>query len=144
MEPFRPEHCLLPSDVGPCRALQPKYYYNSRDGVCDVFGYGGCGGNQNNFQTAEECESQCGNVQDLCSLPPVRGRCQENATRYYYDRRTDQCYPFEYSGCRGNKNNFYSERDCTAQCQRQRPEQQPEQQPPQQPELDDVSADFDL
>lgn len=104
LEPFRPEHCMLPSETGPCRALQPKYYYSSRDGVCDVFGYGGCGGNQNKFDTAEECESSCGNVQDLCGLPPVRGRCQENVTRYYYDARSDQCLTFEYSGCRGNRN----------------------------------------
>lgn len=104
LEPFRPEHCMLPSETGPCRALQPKYYYNSRDGVCDVFGYGGCNGNQNKFDTAEECESKCGNVQDLCGLPPVRGRCQENVTRYYYDARSDQCLTFEYSGCRGNRN----------------------------------------
>lgn len=104
LEPFRPEHCMLPSETGPCRALQPKYHYNSRDGVCDVFGYGGCAGNQNKFDTAEECESKCGNVQDLCGLPPVRGRCQENVTRYYYDARSDQCLTFEYSGCRGNRN----------------------------------------
>lgn len=122
---------MLQADVGPCRALQTRYYYDSRTGVCDVFGYGGCQGNQNNFQSAEECESQCGNVQDFCSLPPIRGRCQENVTRYYYDQRTDQCHQFEYSGCRGNKNNFYTERDCTARCQRQ---QQPEQ-----PQIDEVS-----
>lgn len=104
LEPFRPEHCMLPSETGPCRALQPKYYYDSRVGVCDVFGYGGCGGNQNKFDTGEECEARCGNVQDLCGLPPVRGRCQENVTRYYYDARSDQCLTFEYSGCRGNRN----------------------------------------
>lgn len=127
LEPFRPEHCMLPSETGPCRALQPKYYYNSRDGVCDVFGYGGCAGNQNRFESAEECESKCGNVQDACGLPAVRGRCQENVTRYYYDGRSDQCLTFEYSGCRGNKNNFYSERDCAAQCQRQ---PQPNEPPP--------------
>lgn len=136
LEPFRAEHCLLEADTGPCRALEPRYYYNSRDGVCDVFGYGGCRGNQNNFKTLEECEGYCGNVQDLCSLPPVYGRCQENVTRFYYDHRNDECYQFEYSGCRGNKNNFYSERDCAAQCKRQ---QQPEPpQEPEEPEIDPV------
>lgn len=108
----------MQTDTGPCRSIQARYYYNSRDGVCDVFGYGGCGGNQNNFQSLEGCENNCGNVQDLCSMPPVYGRCQENTTRYYYEQRSDECLPFEYSGCRGNKNNFYSERDCASQCQR--------------------------
>lgn len=125
LEPFRIEHCLLPSETGPCRALVPRYYYNSRDGVCDVFGYGGCQGNQNNFHSADECENKCGNIQDLCSLPPVRGRCQDNVTRYYYDSRANRCNTFEYSGCRGNKNNFYSARDCEARCHRQQTHSNP-------------------
>lgn len=79
-------------------------------------------------------------MQDLCGLPPVRGRCQENVTRYYYEARLDQCLTFEYSGCRGNKNNFYSERDCAAQCQRQR---QPDQPAPL-PETENVISICDL
>lgn len=117
MEPFRQEHCMLKSDTGPCRALEPRYYYNSQDGVCDVFGYGGCGGNQNNFKSLEDCEGNCGNVQDLCTLPSVYGRCQENITRYFYDNQSGRCTTFDYSGCRGNKNNFYSEEECYGQCQ---------------------------
>lgn len=130
LEPFRQEFCMLQSDTGPCRALEPRYYYNSQDGVCDVFGYGGCGGNQNNFKSLEDCEGNCGNVQDLCRLPSVYGRCQENITRYYYDHQSRRCLTFEYSGCRGNKNNFYSEEECYGQCQ---PYEQPT------PNLDNVS-----
>lgn len=127
LEPFRQEHCFLQSDTGPCRALESRFFYDSQNGVCDVFGYGGCGGNQNNFKSAEECEQNCGNVQNLCSLPSVHGRCQENVTRYYYDARTDACHPFEYSGCGGNKNKFYTLRECESQCQRtQQPNQIPD------------------
>lgn len=136
VEPFQREHCFLESDAGPCRAIQRKYYYNSRDGVCDVFAYGGCGGNQNNFDTIEDCEDRCGNVQNECTLPPVRGRCQENVTRFYYDQRTDQCYQFDYSGCRGNKNNFYTADECAARCQQR--QQQQQQQRPTPPSVDDV------
>lgn len=116
LEPFNSVHCMLESETGSCRALQPRYYYNSQAGVCDVFGYGGCGGNQNNFQSLEECENKCGNVQDFCTLPAVYGRCKENETRYFFDHKSGECHQFEYSGCRGNKNNFYSEHDCLAQC----------------------------
>ena len=28
-------------------------------GVCEEFIYGGCGGNENNFETLEECNQQC-------------------------------------------------------------------------------------
>lgn len=123
---FRQEDCLLGADVGPCRAMEHRYYYNSQDGLCDVFGYGGCEGNNNNFQSFDECDSKCGAVQDPCSLPAIYGRCQENITRFHYDSQRGECLPFEYSGCRGNKNNFYSIRDCQAQCQRQQPQVQPQ------------------
>lgn len=139
LEPFRQQHCLLPSEAGECRAIEGRYYYNSQEGVCDIFGYGGCGGNQNNFRTIDECESSCGNVQDPCGLPPVYGRCAENITRYYYDQRTDECVPFEYSGCRGNKNNFYSDSECKEQCQRREPEPRTNAPPPSPPAIDTVN-----
>lgn len=124
-EPFTSQHCFLPSEAGECRALERRYFYNSQEGLCELFAYGGCGGNQNNFRSAEECEQRCGNVQNPCSLPPVAGRCQENITRFYYDHRSDQCAEFEYTGCHGNRNNFYTESECRAQCQPDRATQKP-------------------
>lgn len=125
-EPFKTEHCYLPQETGPCRSIQPRFHYNAREGTCDVFAYGGCQGNQNNFGSEDECQNRCGHVQDACSLPPVEGACQGNETRWYYEQRTDSCQEFQYSGCRGNKNNFYSEDECRRDCQRRQPEQ-PEQ-----------------
>nr|Q9TWG0.1 RecName: Full=KappaPI-actitoxin-Avd3b; Short=KappaPI-AITX-Avd3b; AltName: Full=Kunitz-type serine protease inhibitor kalicludine-1; Short=AsKC1 [Anemonia sulcata]AAB35413.1 kalicludine 1, AsKC1 [Anemonia sulcata=sea anemones, toxin, Peptide, 58 aa] [Anemonia sulcata] len=52
--------CLLPMDVGRCRASHPRYYYNSSSKRCEKFIYGGCRGNANNFHTLEECEKVCG------------------------------------------------------------------------------------
>lgn len=124
-EPFRTQHCFLPSEVGDCRALVRRYFYNSQEGLCELFGYGGCGGNQNNFVSIEECEQHCGNAQNPCSLPPVAGRCQENITRFYYDHRSGQCAEFEYTGCHGNRNNFYTESECRAQCQPDRATEKP-------------------
>lgn len=51
--------CELPAKVGNCRAAIPRYYYNSKSGECEMFLYGGCDGNENNFETKEECENKC-------------------------------------------------------------------------------------
>lgn len=113
--------CFLSSEAGDCRNTEARWYYNSKEGLCEIFAYGGCGGNQNNFVSEEECDQRCGNVQDPCSLPSVYGRCQENLTRWWYDQRIDDCAEFEFSGCRGNRNNFYTENECRSSCQRRQP-----------------------
>lgn len=51
--------CKLNSDTGPCRALVMRWYYDYNEGVCRNFSYGGCDGNQNNFETQQACESTC-------------------------------------------------------------------------------------
>ncbi|XP_028274757.1 kunitz-type protease inhibitor 2 [Parambassis ranga] len=52
-------HCLLTSDPGPCRAAFPMYYYNANAGTCQLFLYGGCRGNENRYESVEECMSSC-------------------------------------------------------------------------------------
>lgn len=118
---FDPRNCNLEPDAGPCRITEARWYYNRHEGLCDMFAYGGCSGNANNFQSAEECETNCGHIQNPCALPPVYGRCQENTTRWHYDIRSDECVEFTYSGCRGNKNNFYTNDECRNHCQRRAP-----------------------
>ncbi|XP_068082679.1 kappaPI-actitoxin-Avd3c [Anabrus simplex] len=55
----QPELCLLPKSVGPCRARKPSYYYNAATNICEKFTYGGCRGNENNFDTPKECIETC-------------------------------------------------------------------------------------
>jgi|GEM_PF-3164997 len=52
--------CQLPADAGPCEALIPRFYYNSEEGDCLQFNYGGCEGNANNFETYSVCIESCG------------------------------------------------------------------------------------
>jgi hypothetical protein len=59
-----PEFCALPQDVGACNAAFPRYWYNANTGVCEQFIYGGCQGNENNFETLSECYAACPNGQD--------------------------------------------------------------------------------
>uniref|UniRef100_T1H1P6 BPTI/Kunitz inhibitor domain-containing protein n=1 Tax=Megaselia scalaris TaxID=36166 RepID=T1H1P6_MEGSC len=54
-----PEICKLPSKFGLCKALIPRYFFNINLNKCEHFTYGGCGGNANNFQSEDECNSAC-------------------------------------------------------------------------------------
>lgn len=49
----------MDADPGMCLAFIPRYFFNPQTGVCEVFIYGGCGGNNNNYQSMQECTQQC-------------------------------------------------------------------------------------
>ncbi|KAJ8246361.1 hypothetical protein GJAV_G00266880 [Gymnothorax javanicus] len=51
--------CGLPSLQGPCKAYEPRWAYSSATKKCQSFIYGGCGGNDNNFESKEACEDTC-------------------------------------------------------------------------------------
>jgi hypothetical protein len=67
-----PDKCLLVQESGPCDAAIPAYFHNSETGTCEPFTYGGCEGNDNRFDTLEECQSACNGGDpnfDVCSSP---------------------------------------------------------------------------
>ena len=53
------DFCSLPPLTGPCFAYFPRYFFNSSSGECEQFIYGGCQGNDNNFNTVEICKAKC-------------------------------------------------------------------------------------
>uniref|UniRef100_A0A915Q1L3 Uncharacterized protein n=1 Tax=Setaria digitata TaxID=48799 RepID=A0A915Q1L3_9BILA len=63
--------CKLPKERGPCDRYELRFYYNSRLGECKYFFFGGCEGNANNFERAEECERICRNGMKIDSVPIV-------------------------------------------------------------------------
>uniref|UniRef100_A0A8C6S0J8 Serine peptidase inhibitor, Kunitz type, 3 n=1 Tax=Nannospalax galili TaxID=1026970 RepID=A0A8C6S0J8_NANGA len=56
--PF-PALCKLPLDKGECRAAFRRRFYNFEAGKCELFRYGGCKGNTNNFLSKVKCEKVC-------------------------------------------------------------------------------------
>nr|XP_023967848.1 collagen alpha-3(VI) chain isoform X6 [Chrysemys picta bellii] len=51
--------CRLQKEEGTCRDFVLKWYYDSETKSCARFWYGGCGGNENKFNTQKECEKVC-------------------------------------------------------------------------------------
>ncbi|CCE71906.1 BPTI/Kunitz inhibitor domain-containing protein [Caenorhabditis elegans] len=106
--------CSVPLAPGTGNAGLARYYYNPDDRQCLPFQYNGKRGNQNNFENQADCERTC--PEQLCLLSIDRGACGGRQTRYAYNRQTNQCVAFEYTGCGGNLNNFVSIADCQATC----------------------------
>lgn len=52
--------CRLPIAKGPCKLSETRWAFDSDQGKCIIFHYGGCKGNGNHFYTEKECKEYCG------------------------------------------------------------------------------------
>ncbi|XP_054928944.1 actinia tenebrosa protease inhibitors-like [Dermacentor andersoni] len=112
--------CAPSADPGPCKGYFPKWWYNVLSGKCEQFIYGGCQGNDNRYDTQQECEMTCDAgptpKNDTCYLPMKVGPCFGYFPRYYYNATTNSCNQFIYGGCQGNANNFATLEKCRSAC----------------------------
>ncbi|NXB05685.1 TFPI1 inhibitor, partial [Cnemophilus loriae] len=131
--------CAMKADDGPCKAIHIRYFFNIKSRKCEMFEYGGCHGNANNFLTLEECQENSVVVlgcilvfffthpvhhlalflgkPDFCFHAQEPGVCRGYFTRYFYNKETKLCEAFKYGGCLGNQNNFRSLEECQTTCQ---------------------------
>ncbi|XP_055964325.1 collagen alpha-3(VI) chain-like [Sorex fumeus] len=59
---FSTNICRLAKDIGTCRKFILKWYFDVDTNSCARFWYGGCGGNENRFNSQSECEKVCNPV----------------------------------------------------------------------------------
>ncbi|KAB1280058.1 Protein AMBP [Camelus dromedarius] len=109
------DSCQLGFSQGPCLGMIKRYFYNGSSMACETFHYGGCMGNGNNFISEKECLQTCRTV-EACNLPIVPGPCRSTIRLWAFDAVQGKCVPFFYGGCKGNGNQFYSEKECKEYC----------------------------
>ncbi|XP_034054010.1 kunitz-type serine protease inhibitor C1-like [Gymnodraco acuticeps] len=51
--------CKKAPETGPCEAYMERYFFNPSSMTCEIFFYGGCLGNRNNFEDKAKCMSHC-------------------------------------------------------------------------------------
>ncbi|CAH0719454.1 unnamed protein product, partial [Brenthis ino] len=55
----RPALCFQPFKTGYCPSHMLYFYFDAQTETCKSFLYTGCSGNENRFDTLEECEETC-------------------------------------------------------------------------------------
>lgn len=119
-----PKICVQKPVTGNCKAMMVRYFYNFKTETCEEFVYGGCSGNENNFDTMEDCSKSCRPelidpiyIQNYkCFQKKDHGICGKNIERYYFNSTSMTCESFTFGGCEANENNFETEQQCEHTC----------------------------
>ena len=56
---FLVDVCTQPTDPGPCEVNVTRWAFDPKAGRCKRFNYGGCFGNENNFDSKLKCNQRC-------------------------------------------------------------------------------------
>lgn len=134
--------CKLGPEQGSCNARFVQWYYNNTLDECSQFIYTGCGGNDNRFESRQDCEGQCKRtpvmtttptttitttmattrpttthepVPEECRTPESLQPCGYESTVFYYNSETRSCLAGGIGGC-GYQNSYRSEEECERRC----------------------------
>ncbi|XP_061554871.1 protein AMBP [Phycodurus eques] len=109
------EACTLGPEAGPCFGMHQRYFYNSSAMSCQVFKYGGCLGNKNNFKSERECLQRC-RTEAVCRLPLTAAACTGEPLSWSFSSIIGECVPYKPGFCQTNGNKFYSKAECDEYC----------------------------
>lgn len=109
------EACQAAPDTGPCFGMHLRYYYNASSMSCEIFKYGGCLGNQNNFKSERECLQRC-RTEAVCRLPMAAQACTGQPPIWAFESSNGLCLPYKQGFCQTNANKFYSKAECEEYC----------------------------
>lgn len=55
---------------------------------------------------------------EKCTQPVDPGPCKNFVERWHFNEQQGECEPFSYGGCAGNRNHFFSRKECEIHCAR--------------------------
>jgi hypothetical protein len=109
--------------------------YDTAQGKCVSYIYGGCRRTANLFNSEDECKAKCPKNKvepleakpksvaewkrpDTCLLPPITGNisCLRFQPMFTFDAETEACVPYIYGGCRGTENLYANQAECLKKC----------------------------
>ncbi|KAF0312775.1 Papilin [Amphibalanus amphitrite] len=120
VQPQGRKACELPVVRGPCEGDYPSWVYRTESERCEPLSYGGCLGNNNRFESLQQCQERCvePDILDPCRQEVKPGPCRGSFPRWAFDAASATCIQFSYGGCQTNLNNFMTEQECLHRCTR--------------------------
>ncbi|CAD5113927.1 DgyrCDS3087 [Dimorphilus gyrociliatus] len=125
-EPDMPDACVQALDRGTGQQNKIMWHFFEGTRKCIPFKYGGEGGNENRYETMENCLQNCSNYLEpsyqICLQSKDEGeyckpKFMDRTQKYYFNLENGQCEEMRYKGCRGNDNQFKSKEACEIECQ---------------------------
>ncbi|CAO4380211.1 unnamed protein product [Caenorhabditis nigoni] len=125
--------CIQPFDKNyenSCSAEQPQqyYYFDSSSGICKMFWFGNCKGeNENIFSTLESCQWICERKREERKPAICADKFDHKYTescgnsqwkeKWYFDQSSGECTSFWWDGCTSSSQNIFpDEKSCTSNC----------------------------
>lgn len=118
-----PDFCRQEPKEGNCRGYISAWFYNFSAKNCQKFIHGGCkDGNQNRFQTQEECNKTCRDPHygNCALLMNETSQCTRKGTQRrtgaWFNPNTRICEWYTLSDCPKYRNSFKDRKECYRAC----------------------------